>query len=127
MRTYYFDPVLPKLVAARFPNVEDFHIDYNAANVKPVEYDNGRGIKSDELPLVVRWRIGSQRYAYVMKPTFKVEQREICPFLGLKITNVRADYSADDVIIWKLLQWSVEGKTADDMNRIIENFHHKAK
>lgn len=119
MRTTDFEPMLPKMVAARFPSVEGFRVDHMAENVQPVEYEDGRGRKANEWPPVARWRVGAQRYSYVLKPTFKVERWQMTPFFGG--TTVRADYSAEDDKLWQLLQWSVEGKTADEINRLLGN------
>jgi hypothetical protein len=119
MRTTDFEPMLPKIVAARFPSVEGFRVDHMAENVQPVEYEDGRGRKANEWPPVARWRVGLQRYSYVLKPTFKAERWQMTPFfVG---TTVRADYSAEDDKLWQLLQWSVEGKTADEINRLLGN------
>lgn len=117
MRTTDFEPMLPKIVAARFPSVEGFRVDHMAENVLPVEYEDGRGRKANEWPPVARWRVGAQRYSYVMKPAFRAERWQIGPLFGG--TTVRADYSAEDEKLWQLLQWSVEGKTADEINRLL--------
>lgn len=117
MRTTDFEPMLPKLVAARFPSVEGFRVDHMAENVLPVEYKDGQGRKANEWPPVARWRVGAQRYSYVLKPTFKAERWQIGRLFGG--TTVRADYSAEDEKLWQLLQWSVEGKTADEINRLL--------
>lgn len=111
--------MLPKLVAARFPSVEGFHVDHTAVNVLPVEYEDGRGHKANEWPPVARWRVGSMRYSYVLKPRFVAERWQMTPLFGG--TTVRADYSAEDDKLWRLLQWSVEGKTADEINRLLGN------
>ena len=119
MRTNDFEPMLPKIVALRFPSVTGFRVDHMAENVRPVEYEDGRGHKAKEWPPVARWRIGSQRYSYVLKPAFTAEQWRITPFFGG--TTVRADYSAEDDKLWQLLQWSVDGKTADEINHLLGN------
>lgn len=119
MRTTDFEPMLPKIVAARFPSVENFRVDYMAGNVQPVEYEDGRGRKANEWPPVARWRVGAQRFSYVLKPAFKAERWQIGPLFGG--TTVHADYSAEDDKLWQLLQWSVEGKTADEINHLLGN------
>lgn len=119
MRTTDFEPMLPKLVAARFPTVKDFRVDGLAENVQPVEYEDGRGRKANEWPPVARWRVGSMRYSYVLKPRFVAERWQMTPLFGG--THVRADYSDEDEKLWQLLQWSVEGKDADEINRLLGN------
>lgn len=116
MRTTDFEPMLPKLVAARFPSVKGFRVDHMAENVQPVEYEDGRGRKANEWPPVASWRVGSQRYSYVLKPEFRRERWGVLCFGG---TTVRADYSAEDDKLWHLLQWSAEGKTADEINQLL--------
>ena len=111
--------MLPKLVSARFPSVRDFRVDYMAENVQPVEYEDGRGNKANEWPPVARWRVGAQRYSYVLKPAFIAERWQMTPFFGG--TTVRADYSAEDGKLWRVLQWSVESKTAAEINRLLGN------
>lgn len=117
MRTTYFEPRWPRLVQERFPNVEDFRVDYMVENVQPVEYEDGRGRKAKEWPPVARWRVGSIRYSYVLEPRFVAERWQMTPLFGG--THVRADYSAEDDKLWQLLQWSAEGKTADEINRLL--------
>lgn len=119
MRTTDFEPMLPKIVAARFPGVEGFRVDNMAVNVQPVEYQDGRGRKANEWPPVARWRVGAQRFSYVLKPAFKAERWQIGPLFGG--TTVSADYSAEEDKLWQLLQWSVEGKTADEINHLLGN------
>ena len=111
-----FEPRLPKLVTARFPSVRDFEIDQFAERVQPVEYEDGRGRKANEWPPVARWRVGVQRFSYVLKPTFHAERWGVLCFGG---TTVRADYSGGDDKLWQLLQWSAEGKTADGINGLL--------
>lgn len=118
MRTTDFEPMLPKLVAAHFPTVERFEVDHMAHGVKPVEYHDGNGRLRREYPPVVTWRVGSQRYAYVLKPKLRRERWGVLCFGG---TTVRADYKSEDDKLWQLLQWSVEGKTADEINRMLGN------
>ena len=105
MRTTDFKPMLPKLVEARFPSVDGFRVDHMAENVRPVEYEDGRGHKANEWPPVARWRVGAERYSYVLKPAFKAERWQITPFFGG--TTVRADYSAEDDKLWN--EWFRRG------------------
>jgi hypothetical protein len=118
MATTNFKPMLPKLVASHFPSVENFHIDYNAEKVQPIKYKNAWGHKN-EWPPVVYWRVGTQLYSYVLKPTFKTRQQQMFPFFS-NIT-IYADYSAENNTLWQLLQWSVEGKTTDSINYLLSN------
>lgn len=125
MRTTDFEPMLPELVKARFPSVDGFRVDHMAENVQPVEYEDGRGRKANEWPPVARWRVGSMRYSYVLKPRFVSERWQMTPLFGG--THVRADYSAEDERLWQLLQWSVDGKTADEINRLLGHRQPDAK
>jgi len=113
-----FEPQLPKLIAARFPGVCDFEIDHLAERVQPVEYEDCKGRMANEWPPVACWRVGVQRFRYVLKPTFRAERWGVLCFGG---TTVRANYSDEDGKLWQLLQWSSEGKTADEMNRLLGN------
>lgn len=115
--------MLQKIVAKRFPSVEDFHVDNMAYNVKPVEYVDGRGRIAHEWPSVARWRVGSRRFAYVLKPKFRAERWSALCFGG---TTVLADYSDEDEKMWKLLQWSAEGKTEVEINRLLGNWQPKS-
>ena len=113
-----FEPQMPKLISAIFPSVIGFEIDHLEGRVQPVEYEDGRGRKANEWPPVARWRVGEQRFRYVLKPTFRAERWGVLCFGG---TVVRADYSGEEEKLWQLLQWSAEGKTTDEMNRLIGN------
>lgn len=113
-----FEPQLPKLIAAQFPGVRDFEIDHIEEKVLPVGYEDGRGRKANEWPPVARWRVGEQRFSYVLKPTFRTERWGVLCFGW---TAVRADYSDEDDKLWQLLQWSAEGKTADEINKLLGN------
>jgi hypothetical protein len=113
-----FESQLPKLIATRFPGVRGFEIDYLAERVQPVEYKDGRGRRANEWPPVARWCVGGQRFRYVLKPTFRAERWGVLCFGG---TTVRADYSDEDGKLWQLLQWSAEGKTADEINQLLGN------
>lgn len=121
MRTLDAAPILHRLVKQRFPSVEDFRVEAMGGNVTPVEYQDGRGHRMNEWPPVAHWRVGGTRFKYVLKPKFIDEHWKITPFFGG--THVRADYGDEDEKLWKLLQWSVEGKSADEMNRLIGNGH----
>ncbi len=109
--------MLPNLVAEKFPSVLDFRVDRAPESAVPVTYEDSQGRQSSEWPPVARWRIGSRHYRYVMKPTFVVEEMESTP--SLCRTFVRADYSSELPVLWRILQWSAEGKTADEMNRLL--------
>ena len=102
-----FDPQLPKLIAARFPAVRDFEIDHHAERVRPVEYVDGRGRRVNEWPPVARWRVGEQRFSYVLKPTFRAARWGVLCVGG---TSVRADYSSEHDKLWQLLQRTSEGE-----------------
>ena len=116
MNTSDFEPMLPKMVALRFPSVLDFAVE-RMHNVQPVEYrDHGKNRR--EYPPVARWSVGDKRFRYALKPTFKVERWGVLCFGG---TTTRADYSDEDGKLWQLLQWSAEGKTADEINRLLGN------
>ena len=108
-----FETQLPKMIAARFPAVSGFEIDH-FANVLPVEYADG-GYKKTEWPPVARWRVGGKRYAYALKPTFKVERWQLLCFGG----TVRADYTTQEEALMKCLQWSSQGKEAAEINQLL--------
>ena len=99
--------------------VQDFHVDHFAERVQPIEYEDGRGRKANEWPPVARWRVGAMHYSYVLKPRFVAERWQMTPLFGG--THVRADYGDEDEKLWQLLQWSVECKTADEINRLLGN------
>ena len=125
MRTTNFEPMLPKIVAARFPSVKGFHVNRMTENVDPVEYEDGNGNRANEWPPVARWRVGTQRFSYVLKPAFQAVRWQIGPiFCG---TIVQVDYHAEDDKLWKLLQWSVEGRTVDEINEMLGNSYRNQK
>lgn len=111
--------LFPKLVADRFPNVKDFRVEHMVVTVEPVEYKDGNGLAAYEFPPVIFWRVGEQHYSYVMKPAFR---RMYIGGLRSRNAVVRADYSLENSKLWKLLQWSSEGKSADEINHLLGNF-----
>lgn len=119
-----FESPLKKLIESRFPGVRGFEIDYLSERVEPVVYKDGRGRQSKEWPPVACWRVGEQRFRYVLKPSFIVERWGVLCFGG---TTARADYSGEDGKLWQLLQWSTEGKTADEINRLLGNRQPQAR
>lgn len=109
------EPQLLKLIAARFPGVRDFEFDHFAERVQPVEYNKGRNRKI-EFPPVAKWKVANRSYAYVFKPTFKIERWQILCF---DVETVRPDYAAEEVLLFKCLQWSIDGKEAAEINCLL--------
>lgn len=109
---------LEKLIAVRFPTIRNFEVDHMSTRVKPVKYEDGHGYELNEYPPVASWRVGNTRYKYVLKPSFRTEVWRAFIFSG---KTVHTDYSSEEEKMWQILQWSVEGKTADDMNQLLGN------
>jgi hypothetical protein len=59
------------------------------------------------------------RYSYVLKPRFVAERWQVTPLFGG--VHVRPDYSGEEDKLWRLMQWSVEGKTAEQINKLLGN------
>ena len=109
--------LLEDTVKARFPTISRFEIDWMSESVQPVIYDD-IGIKYYEYPPVAKWQIGNVRFKYVAKPTFKKTS-------GLwwlpKSGSVRADYNDDVDNLFQVIQWTVEGKTTEEINDLLGN------
>ncbi len=113
-----------KLVSDRFPNVNKFRVEYMLVTVDPVKYKDANGLEANEYPPVVCWQVGEQHYSYVMKPSFR---RVYIGGLLRRNAVVRADYSLEQSKVWKLLQWSSEGKTAGEINHLLGNLQGLTK
>jgi hypothetical protein len=109
---------IEKLIEVRFPSIRNFNVDSMSVSVTPVKYEDGHGYECNEYPPVATWRVGNTRYKYVLKPTFRSDVWRAFIFSG---TTVRADYSSEEEKMWQILQWSVEGKTADEINQLLGN------
>lgn len=110
---------LQRMIAARFPKVSSFRIDDGRPNIQPVEYDEG-GRLAREYPPVARWIVGEERFSYVLKPKFKVERWGVLCFT-FGGTTTKIDYTPENETLLKLLQWSSDGKTAAEMNRLLDH------
>ena len=108
---------LEDLVKRRFPTIQNLRIDHLSNQVQPVRYMDGLSEKN-EYPPVLYWRVHGRRFAYVLQPSFKVE-RVTGLFYDRAVTNV--DYSAEDEKIWQVLEWSVQGKTEEEINALLGN------
>ena len=107
--------MLEKQVAAMFPRVQDFHVETMTANTTPVEFNGGpRTVR--EYPPVARWRVGDVRFSYALKPTFRSERWGGWFFGG---EDVRVDYDQERETLMKLLTWSSEGKSPEEMNNLL--------
>lgn len=104
------------MLAAKFPEVENFRIDYMHENVQPVEYLDELGKKRALRPPVASWHVGKTRWKYVLKPTFRSERWQMFILSG---STVRPDYRGEEEKLWSLLQWTVEGKTAKEINELL--------
>jgi hypothetical protein len=108
-----------------FPGVTDFEISHNPAGIQPVQYvasttDRLFGHSSEylrmEYPPVAKWRVRGVQYMYIPKPTFKTEHWNALFFGG---TMTRPDYASEEDTLLKCLRWSVEGKTAAEINALL--------
>jgi len=105
-------------VEIAFPSIEDFRVEH-IENVRPVEYVDSRGRIRNEWPPVARWRVGQNRHCYVLKPSFVDERWNICGiFAG---TSTKTNYDDEKDKLWQILRWSVEGKHANEINRLLGN------
>lgn len=111
------ETLIEQTVRARFPGVQDFRIDQMPHNVQAVEYLDAKGNRRHEIPPVVRWRVGDQRFAYVLNPKFRVERWRVAFFFESATT--RADYTAEQERLWDILQWSVDGQSVEEINRLL--------
>ena len=113
----YSVSILERTVKAKFPTISRFEVDWSGENVRPVVYDDGRA-ELREYPPVAKWRIGNTRFSYVGKPTFKrISGVWWLPNSGRTI----ADYNDDTDNLFQVIQWTVEGKTAEEINRLLGN------
>lgn len=106
------EAMIAAVASRRYPGVTDFAIDHTATNVRPVEFLQAGGRRHLAYPPVVRWRVGERRYAYVLKPTFRVERWRCWLVNGFAIID---DYSEEEGKLWRLLEWSVAGNSAAAM------------
>lgn len=118
MIAHYHPGAKKRIVELRFPTISDFEIDHYSLNVTPVKYYAGKGRDANEYPPVVSWRIGNARYRYVLKPSFKTEVWKAFLYSS---KMVHANYDTEEEKLWKILQWSVDGKTADEINLLLGN------
>ena len=109
--------IIEQIVESEFPQITNFRILY-FENVEPVISPDYK----TEYPPVVRWSVGNNRFSYVLKPEFAkhfIEFSWWMPFDN-KI-EYKADYNKQHDTLLNCLRWSVEGKTAEEINHLLGN------
>lgn len=122
------EAVLSKQIENKFPTITDFRIDTTGRNTKPVDappsyhetiFDGRRYRKPVKTyPPVAYWKIGTVQYAYV--PEVKFKKKEWSNLLAHG-AMYHPDYSEGLEQLLLVIQWTVEGKTQDEMNRLLGN------
>ena len=108
-----------------YPQVTHLEIDHWCDNVQPIKY-NDYLVERTEYPPVVSWRIGERRYRYVLAPKFKtIYHNDIVSILTSSTKRTKVDYQDQEKLVLDLIKWSVEGKTTEEMNELLEELRIK--
>ncbi len=112
----YFKQIVKQL----YPTVTHLECDSWSHNVKPIQYHDGDMTRT-EYPPVVSWRIGNNRFRYVLAPKFRtVDYNDFVSIISGSSRRTVVDYKEQEQLILELIKYSVEGKTSEEINSILE-------
>ena len=93
-----------QIVKQLYPTVTDLRCDAWSDNVQPIMYDDC-GSKRTEYPPVTSWRIGNNRFKYVLAPKFKtvynndvIITRNFCKFHNQFSPNIGKTFKEYGII-----------------------------
>lgn len=110
-----------KIVKQMYPQVTHLECDSWSDNVQPIKYYDDN-FERTEYPPVVSWRVDDKRFKYVLDPKFKKTYHSdlVCVLTGSTI-RTKVDYKDQEKIVLELIKYTVEGKTTEEINLILEN------
>jgi hypothetical protein len=109
-----------RVIGQLYPTVSNLIIDDWTDNVKPIQYYDGGCIRTEHPP-VVSWRIGDKRFRYVLDPQFKTQHNnDFISIVSGRSSTTNIDYNGQEKVILDLIKWSVEGKSTEEMNDLLE-------
>jgi hypothetical protein len=109
-----------QIVKQMYPQVTHLECDSWSDNVQPIMYDDC-GSKRTEYPPVTSWRIGNNRFKYVLAPKFKtVYNNDFVSIISGSSRRTVVDYKEQEQLILELIKYTVEGKTSEEINLILE-------
>lgn len=104
-----------KIVNQLYPNVTHLECDNWPHNVTPIYYHDG-GMTITEYPPVVSWSISGRIFKYVLAPKIRNDFRLISGSARRPVV----DYNEQSGLILELIKYSVEGKTIEEINDILQ-------
>lgn len=120
MKLHHPFDTFKSVVEQLHPTVERLEIDHWCDGVKPIHYVSD-GLGRSEFPPVLRWRIGKERFAFVLKPKLKTRQWSMC--FGLASGSTTTPVYDDDVVktVLHVIEMSVRGCTTKEINAWLES------
>lgn len=117
----YFKQIIKQL----YPQVTDLKCDPWCDSVQPIKYYDYSHERT-EYPPVVSWRVYGRRHKYVLAPKFKtVYYNDMVSILSGSTTRTKVDYRDQEKLILDLIRYTVEGKTTEEINDILDELRIK--
>lgn len=109
-----------QIVKQLYPQVTHLECDGWSDNVQPIKYYDDI-FERTEYPPIVSWRIGDKRFKYVLDPKFKkTYHSDIVSVLCGSTIRTNVDYQDQEKIVLELIKYTVEGKTTEEINLILD-------
>ena len=112
----YFKQIVKQL----YPTVTHLECDSWSHNVAPIQYHDGDMTRT-EYPPLVSWRISDRRFNYVLAPKFRtVDYNDFVSIISGSARRTVVDYKEQEQLILELIKYTVEGKTTEEINAILQ-------